>query len=153
VRKRSRVFLLCRAEVERVVLVESQAHPGYGGHDGAGRRPQHKVAAEVRKSRWTGERIARLGFLMGLGWDGNRIAEDPIIASTANNVHRQAQRFGLAFRAAKAVGQKRLPPEAVHVFEAAAIKRGLTQEQMIRLMLLTIAQEPTLIDNILDDGE
>src|SRR5919197_2630100 len=60
------------------------------------------VATEIHKSRWTGERIARLGFLLGLGWDAKRIAEDPIIASTPNNVHRQAQRVGLAFRAAVA---------------------------------------------------
>ena len=49
------------------------------------------VTTEIRKSRWTGERIARLGFLLGLGWDAKRIAEDPIISSTPNNVHRQAQ--------------------------------------------------------------
>jgi hypothetical protein len=60
------------------------------------------VTTETRKSRWTGERIARLGFLLGLGWDAKRVAEDLIIASTPNNVHRQAQRFGLGFRAAAA---------------------------------------------------
>jgi hypothetical protein len=36
------------------------------------------VTTEVHKSRWTGERIARLGFLLGLGWDAKRIAQDPI---------------------------------------------------------------------------
>ena len=60
------------------------------------------VATEIQKTHWTGERIARLGFLLGLGWDAKRIAEDPIIASTPNNVHRQVQRFGLGFRAASA---------------------------------------------------
>ena len=53
------------------------------------------ITTEIRKSRWTGERIARLGFLLGLGWDAKRIAEDPIISSTPNNVHRQAQRLSL----------------------------------------------------------
>ncbi len=84
------------------------------------------VTTEIRKSRWTGERIARLGFLLGLGWDAKRIAEDPLITSTPNNVHRQAQRFGLAFRAAAAAMSLRLPPEAASHFEAAAAKRGLT---------------------------
>ena len=110
------------------------------------------VATEIRKSRWTGERIARLGFLLGLGWDAKRIAADPIINSTPNNVHRQAQRFGLAFRAAAAAVSLRLPPEASSHFEAAAEKRGLTRESMIRLLLLEIAAEPNLLDNILDDG-
>jgi len=70
------------------------------------------ITTEILKSRWTGERIARLGFLLGLGWDAKRIAEDPIISSTPNNVHRQAQRFGLAFRAAAVAMSLRLPPDA-----------------------------------------
>jgi|SRR5579883_3557605 hypothetical protein len=109
------------------------------------------VATEIRKSRWTGERIARLGFLLGLGWDAKRIADDPIIASTPNNVHRQAQRFGLAFRAAAAAMSVRLPPEAASQFDAAAAKRSLTREAVMRLLLLEVAAEPNLIDNILDD--
>jgi hypothetical protein len=110
------------------------------------------IVTETQKSRWTGERIARLGFLLGMGWDARRIAEDPIIASTPNNVHRQAQRFGLAFRAAAAALAVRLPPEAASLFDAAASKRNLTREAMIRLLLLVVASDATLIDNILDDG-
>ena len=110
------------------------------------------VATEIHKSRWTGERIARLGFLLGLGWDAKHIAEDPIINSTPNNVHRQAQRFGLAFRAAAAAMWLRLPPDASSRFELAAEKRSMTREAMIRLLLLQVASEPHLIDNILDDG-
>lgn len=110
------------------------------------------IHTEIHKSRWTGERIARLGFLLGLGWDAKKIAEDPIISSTPNNVHRQAQRFGLAFRAAAAAMSLRLPSEAASRFEAAAAKRSLTREAMIKLLLLEVASDPHLIDNILDDG-
>jgi hypothetical protein len=110
------------------------------------------IRTEIRKSRWTGERIARLGFLLGLGWDARRIAEDPLIDSTPNNVHRQAQRFGLAFRAAAAALALRLPPEATQLFDLAAAKRSLTREGMVRLLLLVVAADPALIDNILDDG-
>ncbi len=110
------------------------------------------VATEIHKSRWTGERIARLGFLLGMGWEARRIAEDPIIASTPNNVHRQAQRFGLAFRAAAAAMSLRLPPDAASHFDAAASKRGITREAMIRFLLLEVAADPNLLDNILDDG-
>jgi hypothetical protein len=110
------------------------------------------IHTEIRKARWTGERIARLGFLLGLGWDARRIAEDPLIASTPNNVHRQAQRFGLAFRAAAAALALRLPPEAASLYDQAAAKRSLTRESMIRLLLLVVAADPALLDNILDDG-
>ena len=99
--------------------------------------------------RWTGERIARLGFLVGLGWDSKRIAADPIIKSAQNNVYRQVHRFGLSFLAADMMSPL---IKSVH-FELAAAKRGLTQEALGRLLLVQIAAEPTLIDNILDDGK
>ncbi len=111
-----------------------------------------KVAAEIHRTHWTGERIARLGFLLGLGWDVNRVAEDHIIAATPNNVFRQVQRFGLGFRAAAAALSLQLPPDATSHFEAAAFKRGLTREAMIHKLLLEIAADPNLLDNILDDG-
>jgi hypothetical protein len=110
------------------------------------------VATEIHKAHWTGERIARLGFLLGLGWDAKRVAEDPIIASTPNNVFRQVQRFGLGFRAAAAALSAQLPPDATGHFEAAAFKRGLTCDAMIRNLLLEVAADPNLLDNILDDG-
>lgn len=110
------------------------------------------VPTEIHRSRWTGERIARLGFLLGLGWDAKRIAEDPLIASTPNNVHRQAQRFGLAFRAAAAAVSLRLPPAAASLYDTAAAKRSLTREAIIRVLLLVVAEDANLLDNILDDG-
>jgi hypothetical protein len=110
------------------------------------------VTTEIHKSRWTGDRIARLGFLLGLGWDAKRISEDPVISSTPNNVHRQAQRFGLAFRAAAAATSLRLPPDAASYFDLAAEKRGLTREAMIRVLLNEVASDPNLLENILDDG-
>jgi hypothetical protein len=36
-------------------------------------------------------------------------------------------------------------------FRAAALRRGVTQEQVVQNLLDTIAAEPDLIDNILDD--
>lgn len=104
-----------------------------------------------QRTVWTSDRIARLGFLVGQGFPAKRIADDPLIASTANNVHRQAQRFGLAFRAATM--PLRLTSEAAACYDAAAEKRGLTREALIRLLVMTAAGEPNLLDNILDDGE
>jgi hypothetical protein len=42
-------------------------------------------------------------------------------------VHRQAERFGLGFRAAAAAMSFNLPPDATGHFDAAASKRGLTR--------------------------
>lgn len=103
------------------------------------------------KTAWTTDRVARLGFLVGQGFAAKRIAEDPMIASTPNNVHRQAQRFGLAFRDSKPA-LLRLPPDAETRYDAAAERRGVTREAVIRLLLLTAGAEPNLLDNILDDG-
>ncbi len=101
------------------------------------------------RTRWSFHRVARLGFLIGQGWDAKKVAGDPTIASTANNVHRQAQRFGLAFR--EAAGLK-LPEETAVRLDAAASKRGLSREGVIRALLVTAGSEVGLIDNILDDG-
>ena len=103
------------------------------------------------KTRWTSERVARLGFLVGQGWDAKRVARDPMIASTATNVHRQAQRFGLAFRDSPH-GLCRLPGAAGALYDEAAAKRGLTREGLIQVLLVTAASDAGLIDNILDDG-
>lgn len=101
------------------------------------------------RTRWSFERVARLGFLVGQGLDARRVADDPMIASTANNVHRQAQRFGLAFREAAGL---RLPPEVAARIDAAASKRGLSRDGLVRLLLVAAGSDGSLIDNILDDG-
>jgi hypothetical protein len=105
----------------------------------------------TEKTRWTTERIARLGFLVGQGFVAKRIADDPLIASTPNNVYRQAQRFGLRFRAVAPPSVK-LSLHAKSYFDAAAARRGITRDCLIELILSTIRSEPALLDNILDDG-
>ncbi len=105
-----------------------------------------------KQSKWTGERVARLGYLVGLGWNAEKIAGDPLIKATVNNTYRQAQRFGLSFRAAVKASPIGLPESTFAPFEVAATKRGMGRETLMRLLLTTIASEPTLIDNILDDG-
>lgn len=107
---------------------------------------------DAPKTRWTGERIARLGFLLGMGWDAKRIAVDPLIQSTANNVHRQAQRFGLAFRAANNSDLK-LTAKQAQTFDLAAAKRGITRECIINLLIKTAGADVSLLENILDDQE
>jgi hypothetical protein len=103
------------------------------------------------KIRWTTERIARLGFLIGQGFGAARVAEDPLIDTTANNVHRQAHRFGLAFRD-HCPAIVNLPPDLAFSYDVAAEKRGLTREGLIRQLVLTAGRDPTLLQNVLDDG-
>jgi hypothetical protein len=57
--------------------------------------------ATARRIHWTTKKAARLGYLVGRGWDAKRIARDPTIASTPNNVHRQANRVGLSLGEAR----------------------------------------------------
>jgi hypothetical protein len=101
--------------------------------------------------RWTVERIARLGFLIGQGFDAARVADDPLIDTTPNNVHRQAHRFGLAFRD-HSPAVVNLPPEMAFFYDVAAEKRGLTREALIRQLVLTAGRDPNLLQNVLDDG-
>jgi len=100
--------------------------------------------------RWPARRIARLGFLIGQGLDAARIARDPLIGSTTGNVHRQARRFGLAFR--EALAPTKLPPHVARRYEAAAARRSITPEALCRLLLVAAGSDDGLIDNILDDG-
>jgi hypothetical protein len=75
-----------------------------------------------------------------------------LILRPTNNVHRQAFRFGLSFRDSLTAQSLRENPEFSEVFEKAANRRGLTRDALIRLLLTEIADEPYLLDNILDDG-
>jgi hypothetical protein len=108
--------------------------------------------ARAVRRKWTEDRIARLGFLVGLGWDAQRVADDPVIASNRNNVFRQVQRFGLGFRAAANAIAEELPEKVNSCLDKAALKRGITREAMIKSLLFEISSDTTLLDNILDDG-
>lgn len=97
---------------------------------------------------WTRDRVARLGFLVGLGLDVEGIADDPGVHTTPGNVRRQANRFGLALRAA---ADRRLPPNICDRLDAAATQRGLSREALIRALVVVAGSDPSLLDNILDD--
>jgi hypothetical protein len=92
--------------------------------------------------KWTDERLARLGFLIGLGWFGDKVAAD--FGTTSENVYRQAKRFGLSFREAAWLRER-------DHFRKAAEKRGITLDELLMRLLAEIEADPVLIDNILDD--
>ncbi len=97
---------------------------------------------------WTRDRVARLGFLVGLGLDSEEVARDPAVATSPGNVRRQANRFGLALRDAAG---RRLPPEIGQRLDEAAARRGLSRERLIRSLVIAAGSDAALIDNILDD--
>lgn len=106
-----------------------------------------------RPQEWTPERVARLGFLVGLGWDGARIAAD--FQTSANNTFRQASRLGLSFREATIANRDTLEGQmsglTIKTFDDAAMSRGISRTELVRRLMLEISCDPVLIDNILDD--
>lgn len=112
--------------------------------------PGPKVRAPNPRD-WTNARIARLGFLVGLGWDANRIARDSIINSNRKNVVQQVHRIGLSFHTAAELSLD-LSSDIYIRFDEAALKRGIQREGLARLLLRECASDPNLIDNVLDDG-
>ena len=97
---------------------------------------------------WTRDRIARLGFLVGLGLDAEGIAHDPSVDTTPGNVRRQANRFGLTLR--DPVG-RRIPADICNRLDEAARRRGLSRETLIRTLVLVAGADTSLLNNILDD--
>lgn len=95
------------------------------------------------RTAWTMERVARLGFLAGLGWDGYQVAIE--LSTSRVNLYRQAKRVGISFREAAQVRDG-------SAISLAARKRNLTPAALIAKMLKEMESYPTLIDNILDDS-
>jgi hypothetical protein len=89
-------------------------------------------------TEWTVERVGRLGFLIGIGYDSAELAE--YFRTTQNNIFRQCSRFKLSLCGARN-----------DAFNLAAKKRGIGRGALLDQLLLEIRMAPVLIDNILDD--
>jgi hypothetical protein len=113
------------------------------------------VTTPVRERRWSNERIARLGFLVGLGWNSKRIACDSIISANPRTVLKHAHMYRLSFRAVRSMSFQapQIPRKVVRVFDVAADKRSITREMLVKMLFLELAREPNLLDNILDDQQ
>ena len=76
---------------------------------------------------------ASLGFLAGLGWTAKKIADDPLIRSTPNNVYRQAARFGIALSdGPQGHVSVRLPVANMAVVDRAAAALEITHNNHVR---------------------
>lgn len=111
-------------------------------------------ACEMVRSRWPKPRVARMAFLVGRGEDAVKVAKDPLVQSTPATVHDYVRRMGLAFAD---VPRGRvcldLPVKAMAVIEMAAKRRQQTPEAFLKSVAIVCADDPTLFDNVLDDGK
>ena len=105
--------------------------------------PEGAARPPAMRNRWTYERVARLGFLAGLGWTAQKIADDPLIKTTANNVYRQAHRFGIALSDGPQ-GQIciRLPLPNMAVVDRAAQAARITRDAYVRRYMIAATAEP-----------
>lgn len=105
---------------------------------------------DTSHTHWNSKRIARLGLLVGLGWDARRISEDPIIDSTPNTVHQRIHKLELSMREGQSF---EMTMEAQRRFDTAASKRGLTRDALVKRLVHELANDPCLLNNVLDDQE
>lgn len=105
--------------------------------------------APAPRTTWTHRRCAWLGYLIGQGWAAKRIAEDPLIRSTPNNVYRQAHRMDLTFTGPPAAAALlRLPVATSAFYERLAARHGLTRDAMIRRIVIAAASDPSLVETL-----
>lgn len=95
---------------------------------------------ENRWSRWTRKRVARLGFLIGIGWGAKRIAGDNIVSATEGNIYRQATKLGLSFRNAAEMAEE-MPDDVMATLRSAAARRGISPQQLAERILLTVGAD------------
>ena len=101
-------------------------------------------------ANWSEARTARLGYLVGIGWDAARIARDATIRSDAGEVHRQARRLNLTFREATVIEGSPLNLDGARMayFDAAARPRRLPTEALLR-KLCEVVGDDRLVDELL----
>ena len=97
---------------------------------------------------WSEQRVARLGYLVGIGWDASRIAADPVVRSTAAEVHRLANRLGLRFRRTVDGAPLNLDGQRMAYFDREARPRRLPTEALLRKLGEAIADE-RMVDQLL----
>lgn len=122
--------------------------------DDAAPTDQSQAHSPRRHWRWPITRIARAALLYGAGHSLDEIAKDPLIAGSVGGVRRALKRSGINVddRPAARVMAVRVPHAATPVLAEAAAARRMLPEQLAALLLKTLAEEPTLIGNVLDDG-
>ena len=111
--------------------------------------------APHKGARWTGKRLIQLGFLIGLGQNGEMMSKDPIIRCTSNNIYRQLSRYG--FKLSEAIKFRKVEPIAVRLpreirrnLEKVAAELEMTVNDLVHRIVMEAGQDPVLARNILD---
>ena len=110
------------------------------------------VTAEMPRTRWPKHRVFRLGFLVGRGLKPAEIAIDPLVLSTPAMVKTMTNKMGGAFSDVPG-GNLMIDvsrPRTV-VLDGEARRRQQTIEALISMVVGILADDPTLLANVLDD--
>lgn len=107
-----------------------------------------------RHWRWPVPRLARAAYLYGLGKSVDDIAADIFIQTTPASVKRALKRAGVYVGPETPPGEFsfNLDRKRADVWEAAAARRHTTMPFLLRKVAEIVADDPPLLDNILDDG-
>lgn len=104
------------------------------------------------RTRWPKHRVFRLGFLVGRGLKPAEIAVDPLVLSTPAMVKTMTNNMGGAFSDVPGgnlmidVSRPRLA-----ALDVQAKRRQQTTEALIGMVAGILADDPTLLANVLDD--
>ena len=107
--------------------------------------------AKYTGRRWPVNRVARAAWLAGAGKSSAEIAADTFVQSTAGSVERALNTVGLRKPEPHLRATVQLPADITGI-EKAAKARKQTPAQLLERITATLAAEPALIDNIIDDG-
>jgi hypothetical protein len=110
--------------------------------------------APKRNWRWPVPRVARAAYLYGLGKTVEEIAADIFIQASPIGVTRALKRAGVyvGTQAPAGVQSFHLDKRRSAAWEAAAARRATTMPVLLRKVAEILADDLTLLDNILDDG-
>ncbi len=93
-----------------------------------GTSPEVELTCELPRIGWTGERIARLAYLVGIGKSANEISFDPLVAATPNAIYKIMSRLNLRFRDVPHSVLIRLNPVDYAALDAEADRRRMTPD-------------------------
>ena len=104
------------------------------------------------RTRWPKKRVFRPGFLVGRGFKEDEIAVDPLVQSTPRMVRTLTNSMGHTFSEVP-TGNTMIDVSRRHlaVLLIAAKRRQLTIAALIGLIVKTLAEDPVLLANVLDD--
>ena len=115
-------------------------------------QPQPPAGAPISRSRWTSTRLVKLGFLIGRGHDAKTIAAHRDIESTSHAVTEEARRHGYVFREDREAGiHVELRAKVLRGLEREARRRHLQPHELASALLILLAEDETLLANVLDD--